>query len=202
MKKIIIFTLYIFSIGCSAQTPIIDITFQNGTRVNGAYYKDINQLINPFRGTWLYTNGTTSLKIVFVKKAMQYNTQYYEDLIIGEYQYIENGVEKVNTLSTINNNYSNQILHSIAGNSILNNENKPPCNDCEEFESRLRLMFTEPNSELYGQMIVRKIMIGSQEAIKIIIRKTGDASVWTEGTTPPPSDFKVPSSEYTLIKVN
>lgn len=200
MKKIIIFTLYIFSIGCTAQNPIIDITAQNGTPIIGAYYIDYNLLLNQFEGTWLYTNGSNSLKIVLVKKEMQYNTQYYEDLIIGEYEYIENGVEKVNTLSTINNNYSNQILHGIAGNSAISNTNKPPCNDCVAFEKRLRLMFTEPNSELYGQMIVRKIMIGSEEAIKIIIRKTGDASVWIEGTTPPPSDFMVPSGEYTLIK--
>jgi hypothetical protein len=199
MKKIIIFTLYIFSIGCTAQNPIIDITAQNGSRVNGAYYIDDNLLLNQFEGTWLYTNGSNSLKIVLVKKEMQYNTQYYEDLIIGEYQYIENGVEKVNTLSSISNNYPNQILHRIAGNSVLNNTNKPPCNDCDAFEKRLRLMFTEPNSELYGTMIVRKIMIGSEEAIKIIIRKTSKP-VWIEGTTPPPSDFMVPSGEYTLIK--
>ncbi len=200
MKKIIIFTFYIFSIGCNAQHPIINITSQNGTRINSAYYKDINQLLNPFEGTWLYTNGTTSLRIVLVKKELQYNSQYYVDLIIGEYQYIENSVEKVNTLSSINTVYPNQILHSIAGNSVLRNENKPPCNDCEEFESRLRLMFVEPNTDLYGTMIVKKTTQGSQDAIKINIKKTGSGSVWLEGTPPPPLDFKVPSGEYILIK--
>lgn len=189
-----------FAVSCKAQ--VINIKDDDGSGITNAYYKDIDNILNPFEGTWVYSNGDTTLKIVLLKKINQYNTQYYEDLIIGEYQYIENGVEKVNTLSTINNNYSNQILHGIAGNSAISNTNKPPCNDCVAFEKRLRLMFTEPNSELYGQMIVRKIMIGSEEAIKIIIRKTGDASVWIEGTTPPPSDFMVPSGEYTLIKVN
>jgi hypothetical protein len=200
MKNILLFILHIFSIGCVAQSPIIDITAQNGNPITGAYYKDDSFLLNEFEGTWLYTNGTDSLKIILIKKVLQYNTQYYEDLIIGEYQYIENGVEKVNTLSTINNNYSNQILHSIAGNSVISKTNKPPCNDCDTSEKRLRLMFSEPNSEFYGTMVIRKTTIGLQEAIKIIIKKTGNTYVWIEGTPPPPMDFKIPSGEYTLIK--
>jgi hypothetical protein len=201
MKKIILFTLTILAIGCSAQTPIIDITAQNGTTISGAYYQDDGLLLNQFEGTWLYTNGSTSFKIILLKKVMQYNSQYYEDMIIGEYQYIENGIEKVNTLSLINNNYPNQILHNIAGNSVISNANKPFCNDCEEFEKRLRLMFTDPYSKHYGQMIVRKIMLGSQEAIKINMRKTSK-SAWIEGTPAPPTDFTVPSGEYVLLKVN
>ncbi|MFN4313275.1 MAG: DUF6705 family protein [Chitinophagaceae bacterium] len=46
-------------------------------------------------------NTNTSFKIVLVKKVQQYNGECYEDLIIGEYQYIVNGVEKVNTLSKL-----------------------------------------------------------------------------------------------------
>lgn len=177
--------------------------FKNGTN-RSIYFPEFNpanlRIFYIYSVSQVYTNGTTSLRIVLVKKVLQYNSQYYEDLIIGEYQYIENGVEKVNTLSEINIVYPNQIVHNIAGNSVLRNDNKPPCNDCEDFESRLRLSFTEPNSELYGTMIVKKTTQGSQEAIKIHIKATGSGSVWLEGTPPPPLDFNVPSGEYFLIK--
>ena len=93
IKNLNIFVLLLLSINCKAQSPIIDIIDDDGSEVNGAYYKDVNNLLNPFEGTYVYTSGSTTLKIVLVKKVLQYNSQYYEDLIIGEYQYKKYGVQ-------------------------------------------------------------------------------------------------------------
>ena len=46
--------------------------------------EDINNYLDAFEGTYLYTNGNTSFRMVLVKKVQQYNGRYYEDLIIGE----------------------------------------------------------------------------------------------------------------------
>lgn len=32
------------------------------------YFKDIDNVLNPYVGTWVYTNGNTTLKINFIKK--------------------------------------------------------------------------------------------------------------------------------------
>ena len=96
MKHIIIILITTISFfNCKAQSPILSIDELGRNNLNNAYYKDLNNELNPFEGTWLYANGNTSLKIVLVKKPMYFNGKYYEDLIIGEYQYIENGVEKI-----------------------------------------------------------------------------------------------------------
>lgn len=121
MKKVyFILTFFTGSI-LNAQTPIIDISQSRLGQPDGYYMKDINNLLNPFEGTYVYTNGTTSFKIVLVKKVQQYNGRYYEDLIIGEYQYIENGIEKANTLNQINTVYNDQRSHNIDGNLIVDN---------------------------------------------------------------------------------
>ena len=88
MKKIIFVYLVIATMQCKAQTPIIDLQAWQGNIIPGMYIKDTNNILNQFEGTWVYTNGTTSLKIVLVKKQMKLLATYYQDLIIGEYQYI------------------------------------------------------------------------------------------------------------------
>lgn len=200
MKNTIKIIIALISINCYCQNPVIDILSDDGSALTGAYYKDVNNLLNTYEGTWLYTNGNTSLKIVMVKKVQQYNGRYYEDLIIGEYEYIVNGVVVISTLNELNNTYSNQCSHSIDGNTLIKKTTKPVCNDCLPNEKRLRLGFEDPVQDSYGTMIVKKIMVGTQEAIKIKTRRSGFGHVWIDGTPPPPADFTVPSGEYILIK--
>ena len=66
----VVFVLLLLSINCKAQSPIIDIIDDDGSEVIGAYYKDVNNLLNPFEGTYIYTSGSTTLKIVLVKKVL------------------------------------------------------------------------------------------------------------------------------------
>ena len=104
MKTIYILFL-IFIVNCKAQTPTISLFGHHTTTVENAYYKDLNSDLDRFTGSWLYSNGSTSFKIVIDKKIMKYNTfsNIYEDLLIGEYRYVEDGVVKVNTLDLMTN---------------------------------------------------------------------------------------------------
>ena len=97
MKQITLITIVIFSFfNCKAQSPILDMEINaKMDSPNNSYYKDVNNILNTFEGTWLYVNGNTSLKIKLVKNTMFFNGDYYEDLMIGGYQYIENGIEKI-----------------------------------------------------------------------------------------------------------
>src|SRR5690606_10043709 len=119
MKNILVILIFIFGLNTYSQTPILFLENRNPYDTQeGAYYKDLNNVLNDFEGTWLYTNGGTSLRIVLVKKEAQYRTDrgYYEDLMVVEYQYIENGVETINTFSNLNQNLGDS--HNILGTPI------------------------------------------------------------------------------------
>ena len=60
--------IMLLSITCKAQTPVVDVTESELGLPDGYYVQDMNLLLNPFEGTYLYTNGNTSFKIILVKK--------------------------------------------------------------------------------------------------------------------------------------
>ncbi len=167
MKHILIIVIATFSLlNCKAQSPIFPLGDWSDEQAN-AYYKDLNNELNAFEGTWLYTNGNTSLKIVLVKKPMSFNGDYYEDLIIGEYQYIEDGVEKINTLASLNLDLGYN--HKIRGKSIHNNCFFLPTDDCVEGEIRLRVRLTDAITEHVATVLLQKRVINGQDALKAFI---------------------------------
>jgi hypothetical protein len=199
MKSLKTLAIILFFGGCKAQTPILDIS-ESGTGLpNGYYLKDTYDLLNQFEGIYQYTNGSTILKIVLVKKIQQYNGKYYEDLIIGEYQYIENGIEKVNTLSELNTVYSNQRVHKIDSNFLVGNSFKLlPCTSCLTNEKRLYASIMDTISKRYADLIMRRTTEGGQEVMKIVITNpSGGAYLESEGPGP---NFSLPLGELTLIK--
>ncbi|MBC7525000.1 MAG: hypothetical protein H7239_11245 [Flavobacterium sp.] len=195
--KIMLFV--VITINCNAQTSVVDLLDDDGSAITNTYYKDVNNLLNPFEGTYLYTNGNTSFKIILVKVVQQYNGRYYEDLLIGEYKYIENGVLKVNTLPELSTVYNNQRVHNIDGNSIIyNNDRAWKCPLCATGEKRLETSIRDASTDRYALLFMRKVMVGSQEALSIKISQVTMTS-YQVGTTPPPA-FSLPFGEYTLIK--
>lgn len=200
IKKLNILAVLLLSINCKAQTPILDISDSGTGLPNGYYLRDNNNLLNSFEGTYQYTNGNTILKIVLVKKTQQYNQEFYEDLIIGEYQYIENGIEKINTLNEINNVYIEQRFHKIDSNFLVNNNFKLfPCLDCFSNEKRLYASIFDPSTNSYADIVIRKTILNSQQIIKInIINFKKGLIIVNELATEP--NFSLPLEEYILIK--
>lgn len=119
--KIIVVSLILATTFCVAQAPanapIIPMSNNLGVRQltvadNGSYYKDDANKMNPWVGTWKYTNGDTEFRIVFTKLSgfhmtpllTQSNLNYYTDILNGGYYYKENGIVKTDHLI-----YTNQI---------------------------------------------------------------------------------------------
>ncbi|WP_278021796.1 DUF6705 family protein [Flavobacterium ginsengisoli] len=180
---------------CKAQNPILDIDTpkDNFIGVKGAYYKDTKNVLNGYDGTYLYTSGNTSLKIKSQKNIKtSMNNFYYEDLIVGEYQYIENGVEKVNTLSKLTSTSNN---NSISGSLILTGT-EFGCKDCKPDEKRLRLGIT--SSPNFGEMDVRKTTVNGKAAILVVFWWTGPIAVKAGDPMPKPAVIK--AGTYTMIK--
>ncbi|MDI9256479.1 DUF6705 family protein [Flavobacterium sedimenticola] len=192
----LLFVLLLTS-SCKAQT--IDISQQNGENATGVYYKDIQNLLNTFEGTYLYSEGTASLKIIFRKQVMSSpaNNRFREDLLVGEYQYIENGIEKSNTLSNLNIFHSNGWKYSIDGNTVLV-QGDPGCQDCLPNEKALRLGIVEESTNNSGFLIVRKTNVAGQEAIEV--RIIWDALKTVGANNPAPIEPTIPGELFVLLK--
>jgi len=203
MKNIqITYCLFLLTfINCKAQNPVLDISDRSLNNITGAYYKDTQNLLNPFVGTYIYTNGNTSLKITLKKKTMSsLNGVYYEDLIIGECQYIENGVQKVNTLGTLLLNLPDGTDHSIYGSLVLNGK-ELGCDECSDTEKRLRISLSDRPIKRVADLDIRIITQNGQPAIKV--------ELWWNNTRPPwrrregepiPQSPRIPAGTYIMIK--
>src|SRR5690606_36402862 len=143
MKKIVLISVFVSSLYTYSQNPpIVPIEEWDGRGVSGTYYKDTNNVYNQFEGEWLWQSGNNSLRIILQKKEQVYHQVkewYYEDMLVGEYQYIENGVEKINTLANINSQENN-----ISASDILTTPFYMGCDDCLPNEKRIYIGFSDP----------------------------------------------------------
>lgn len=205
MKYLNIVLILLFSNNIKSQT-IIDITNTSFSSINNAYYnyykKDLNNVLDPFQGTYVYTNGNSSFKIILKKMVKQPVGLHFEDLIIGGYQYILNGVEKVNTLPYIDVVYSNQFSkHAIVGNGILDNIHRPKCPQCNSSEKRLGIIIRDKISERTADILFRRTIMNGQEIMQVKIYNirghvidVGDPSTLNQPA------FALPSGEFTMVK--
>ncbi len=188
MKPVIIFILML-SVACKAQSPIIPLEQWDGNVVLNSYVKDVNNKLDLFAGTYVTNANGKMWKIVFVKKMQMFNGNYYEDILVGEYEY-EDISAVVNTLPNLAQSFPNPYQHSLVGNLLVPNHGYPTCDDCTPNELRLSIMMKpEWNPQEYlGTLIIRRVIVNGQEAIKI--RKLGETSV----------SYWIPDGEYILIK--
>lgn len=217
MKNIYLILVAIISfISCKAQSPILPLyNNSNFGDVENAYYKDNNNVHNQYVGTWLYNNGTTSLKIILKKKEMFHvigdatnpTPDFYTDAVIGEYQYIENGVEKINTLSNIDINYPTSTDHNLYSFSLKRADSYPKCNECTIGEKVLRMNIDEPSRRhimnLSRDFIIRRYFDNGIEKLKVWFILTGHG-VYVDSNTNELSDisgFSLPYGEYVLTKI-
>ncbi|VXB22535.1 conserved hypothetical protein [Flavobacterium sp. 9R] len=181
---------------CKAQSPVYDIS-EPKEGPQGAYYKDINGVLDGYDGTYLYTNGNTSLKFILKKKIKSYG-YYYVDLVVGEFQFIKNGIEKGNTLANMAINYTDEELnHIITGNRIITGT-ELGCPDCSPTEKRLRLSFVDDKSPNIAGIDIRKVEVNGVSAIKVKI--FWDGFITLKEGDPPPPPASINTGEYLMIK--
>ena len=137
----------------------------------GVYYKDLNNVLDPFVGTYLYndTATNTSFKIILQKKLQSSLGYFYQDMLVGAYKYVKNGVVKVDAENDLANNYADGSNHVISGYMILDGTERG-CTDCLPNEKRIYGSINDPNSTGFvDDLFIRKITVNNQEAIKIYI---------------------------------
>jgi hypothetical protein len=198
MKKLIQLAFILLFVNCNAQ--IIDLDHQGAYRhyPQGAYFKDINGYLEPFKGTFLYTNGNTSLKIVLDVKIKD-NGRYAEDVIYGGYELKVNNTVICNTLPETlpSNTYAGN--YYIYGNSTLLNDSHPPCTTCVQNEKRLYLSIKDTQCDFYRKLIIKREVVNGQVQINATIMPLGTvAYIYNEPE--PVINFALPAGGYTLIK--
>ncbi|WP_268848222.1 DUF6705 family protein [Flavobacterium aestivum] len=182
---------------CMAQSPVLDITdISMFNTIKGAYYKDTKNVLNGYDGTYVCTNDSISFKIKLQKNIMtSRNGQFYEDLVAGEYQWIENGVEKVNTLSQLTPTSN---INHISGGLVLTGTTLG-CSSCRADEKRLRLGFRDTTPHNIGEIDIRKTTVDGRDAIIAKIWYAG-CFAFREGD-PKPQDGIIRAGTYTMIKL-
>lgn len=208
MKKITLLSFLFICLGCKAQFNIIpryDGTQSYG-KIKNAYYKDVDNQLNPYVGTWLFANGTDTLKIILKKKEYLKIGDCYSDFIVGGYQYIENGTEKLNCLNEI---FDNSIIfahdYNLYGNLLQIKGVYPLCPDCLDNERRLALNFNEPLtkdiSDMNGRMLARRVVEAGVEKLKIMFYLRNQSLGYKDdGSLTTIDHHTIPYGEYILIK--
>ena len=194
MKHILIILLATISVlSCKAQVPLIE---KYGNITNGIYYQDTNNDLGKLEGVWLFENNNEILKIQLMKKEQDLvsysNVSYLEDVLYGEYQYVNaNNVQVVNTLSNIFA-YTDVSEHLIYGNYIMEATHVPVCNDCLPDERRVEVSIQDPARDYFDyNMIIRHVpaqQSGTPEHIIVRI-KMSDMGLYPEGQ---PTDDRLP----------
>ncbi len=182
-------------VGMSCKAQTIYSLYDGDRNIQGAYYKDLDNDLNNFVGTWEYINGTTSLTITLLKKEMQPFTSgdvnFYEDIIVGEYQYIENGMVKINTLPELlipKDPYE----YNITGNGLIG----------PEINMQLFTQFTDPHRDIAGMeaaMYFQHVDENGIEKLSVKFIMTAAYDL-VNGQSPQYINYTLPFGEYLLVK--
>ncbi len=170
--------------------PLFDLS-QNNFQNN--YFEDLDFDLDNYVGTWLYQQGTISFKIVLQKKSHIYDNELnsYFDMLIGEYEYIENGITIINTLSQINDSSIGEFNHNINGYILY--KNKPTMYQTDT--RRVKLNFVDPLRPYLDNSIFLRRYNDVEQFIEM--KLSGSMQIIQAGL---PLDIRVPGGFYIFKK--
>ena len=218
MKTLFYSLLLVSSLSLKAQ--IIDIYNDNTNTsgyVAGAYYKDLTNVHDQYIGTWLYTNGNTSLKLVFQErehvKSLTYKDGmfFYKDWLIGEGQYIENGILKWNSLPNLSASQSTDFVtvrNHVSFYSRNYTRERVFCPECAPGERRLKMHwlaldsnFNSVNSMGYT-VLLRRFFENGVEKLKVSFYAAPEDGIGSIDEDNPPvfTPPVIPLGSYVLTK--
>lgn len=198
MKYLNILILLLVVISCKAQSNIVPIGSGNYIKNNSNYYlKDINNEFDKFEGTWIYTVGNKEITLR-LKKETQYQTSvngYYQDLLVGEYKYIINNIEVVNSLTDFNHPNISGYGHNIAGYNFYRRLPENCIDYSSTSEIKIGLNIKQPNNQnIEGRIILRHLIVNGVEKLQACIY---DETVFSYGDN---DRIAIPDGYYEFIK--
>ena len=187
---------------CKAQNPIVSLDAKRHKTVDGAYYKDLNNELDKFEGTWVFTNGTTTFTLVLKKKEQFAVNNDFRDFILGEYQFVDNGVEIVNTLPLLPQNLNDIDNGSVGGGNFILNHVYPVCDDCPPNERRLELYFYDSERKYLSISLVLRYLqdanhLGQEAQMTATLVSDGGSMLPQDDS---PSAPRVPYGDHLMVK--
>lgn len=197
MKQLFLLLIFVF-LGCAtprASEQSADMMLCNSL-------KNSPGPLDKYVGTWKYVNGKTSLTIVFREKEYPFSLDvkptFYTRVLIGEYMYIENGIEKVNTLADLEK--------TIEVNNLFGTVMVGPATDYKDvfLNAKMVVYFTEPVRIIPGfkpEMILESVNKGGVKKLKVIFDAPSAAKLDNDDAQKY-SNYSIPFGKYILTKVN
>ena len=192
-----------------AQSPVLNKYTNDFSEIENAYYKDTDNFLNQFEGTWVFRDANKTIRFRFVKKQMFYYNDVissYGDFLIGEVQYIENGIEKLNSLNNLNVNHTDIFKYNIVDMMKVDYDYYPACTECPHDVARLLMRYDEATNDdamFTRDLFIARVTENGIAKLKIQFGVNGGPSgmsksnYYVDSTT---RDFTVPFGNYTLVK--
>lgn len=209
-KEVLILSIGLITLSCKAQNVVSIYDGPWDLPPRPRYFKDVYNDHNKFVGTWKWQNGTNSWTIEF-KKVVKFEskiknettglyTSEYNDYLVGEYKYVSNGLERINSYPLLlgKDPYSYNIYaHTIT----TTNRGFPPCSECAPNTRFIIGKIKDPTRPgLLGK--IRMAIFTENGIEKIRLRITypdSDPSVIGPNYSGPKT-ISINSGVYTLIK--
>ena len=199
MKNTIYILLFAITIlSCRAQSPIVGLETLEHTISNGSYVKDLNNELDKFTGTWIFNNNDSTFIISLQKIEMNFNGDYYEDFLVGEYTYILNGFTLINTIPLLNSSPNDYDNRNIGGRYFISGQ-EYGCEDCGDNEKRIDLYFNDPDRAYLSSSIILRYLVDetNQKKISATIIATDGVILPYDGA---PEEPRVPYGTYLMEK--
>lgn len=199
MKNIITTTILFVSVYINAQTyQTIKPIENSGSAEYGVYYKDYNNVFDDFEGTYEYNGNDFYFKMILKKRELDNNNNYFwQDMLIGGYQYAKNGLILANTLNDANLILDQGWKYKLKFRSIWNPEDNKFCNDCLQ-EKWLRGSITDLATGTVASLYMAKKIENGQEGIEIWFHFHAMAR---DINAPEPPPVKLPGGQFFLKKI-
>lgn len=155
----------------------------------GVYYKDFNNVFGAYEGSYEFTGNAFYFKIT-LKKVTEVGSYFYEDRIVGQYQFIKDGID----INYLNDPYTPED-GEIEGSWIR----QPMPRFCPEClpEKWLTISIYDPVTERSCSLYIAKRIVSGQEGIYVwFYYKYGPQMPW-ESDEP----ARLPTGEFFMRKL-
>jgi len=128
MKKLFIYILLIATSSTVAQTQLPLEAYPNGGNPDGIYFKDVNDILDAYTGTWQWTEGNKELTFYLYKDeevtfVNPIRGTYQRDVVFGYYVYTEGGNVLIDTKPDLLADIDNRVSIDRGGVGMLTTTN-------------------------------------------------------------------------------
>jgi hypothetical protein len=193
MKKIITIIAIIVNNILFSQTITKPLENRGGVEQD-VYYKDFNNVLDGFEGTYEYSGTDFYFKLVLEKKVMENNNNYWwTDLLKGSYKYVKNGV----VVNYLNDPMASDDNPARVQADWINNGNPTFCPDCLPNTKWLRGYISDRVNKKAAELFIAKKVVNGVEGIQVQLSISAASQQPWESDNP----IFLPINDFFMVKI-